>query len=423
MEEPHLLRFLVSLAVLLGAASVLGMLARRIGCAPIFGELLAGILIGKTVLGRVAPDLFEGLFGDGPAGVMLQGYRTLAVVLLLLVAGLEIDTRMLRRFSRTMVFTSALGAALPFGLGYGLGLLLPAEYLVDPSRRDLHAVFLGIALSISALPVITRTLLDLGLLKTEIGALVLSSAVIDDLVGWTCFGALVRAIGVPGAGGGSGVLTSLGLVGACFVFSLAIARPLATRWCGATAHRDASSRSSGALSLLMVVALLGAAVTQTLGAHAVFGGFIVGLALGGSPGLRRDNLDLLQTCVTSLFTPVFFATMALGHDFIAGFDPVLVGVVVVVACAAKVIGCAAGARLGGITGRRAWAVGFGMNSRGAMEMLLATVAIEAGVIGVRMFVALVMMALTTSLISGPAMARLLRLRGAAPPDLVGITPP
>jgi Kef-type K+ transport system membrane component KefB len=421
MQETHLLLFLLSLAVLLGTASVLGMLARRLGCAPVVGELLAGILIGKTVLGRIAPGAFDWLFGDGPAGVMLQGYKTLSIVLLLLVAGLEIDTGMLRRFSRTMVFTSALGAVLPFVLGYGLGLILPAQYLVDASHRDLHAVFLGIALAISALPVITRTLIDLGLIRTEIGALVLSSAVVDDLIGWTCFGALVRAIGVPGTSGGNGVLASLGLVGACFVFAVAVVRPVATRWLGATERAGAPSHPSRALSLLMVVALLGAAATQVLGAHAVFGGFVVGLAVGGSPNLRRNTLHLLQTCVTSLFTPVFFATMALRYDFIAEFDLALVVVVVLVACAAKVVGCTLGARLGGITGRRAWAVGFGMNSRGAMEMLLATVALEAGIITPRMFVALVMMALITSLISGPAMARLLHLRTSTAPDLVGIT--
>jgi Kef-type K+ transport system membrane component KefB len=420
MQETQLLMFLVSLAALLGTASVLGMLARRIGCAPVVGELLAGIVIGKTVLGRFSPDAFGWLFRDGPAGVMLQGYRTVAVVLLLLLAGLEIDTRTLRRSSRTMVFTSVLGAALPFVLGYGLGLILPDSYLIDPAHRGLHAAFLGIALAISALPVITRTLLDLDLLRTEIGALVLSSAVVDDILGWTCFGALVRAMGI-GANDGHGILISLGLTAGCFVLAVAIIRPLATRWLGSAEQVSTLSPTSRALSMIMVVALLGASAAEVLGAHVVFGGFIVGLALGGLPHLRGNALHVLQTCVTSLFTPVFFATMALRHDFIAQFDLALVIVVVLVASIAKVDGCALGARLGGIAGRTAWAVGFGMNSRGAMEILLANIALEAGIIAPRMFVALVIMALTTSLISGPAMARILQLRSRAAPDLLGVT--
>src|SRR6185503_5510450 len=178
------LLFLLSLALLLGGARLLGEVSRRLGFPAVVGEIISGILIGKTVLGRLAPGAFAWLFPDGPPKTLLSAYTTVAVVLLLTVAGLEIDLSVVRKSGRAVIATSALGIIIPFALGYGTGLLLPDGDLADPTRRGLHAAFLGIALSISALPVIAKTLLDLGLLKTELGLIILSSAVLDDLVGW-----------------------------------------------------------------------------------------------------------------------------------------------------------------------------------------------------------------------------------------------
>jgi Kef-type K+ transport system membrane component KefB len=293
---------------------------------------------------------------------------------------------------------------VPFAFGYALGVTAPASYLADPSQRTFHAVFLGIALMISALPVITRTLIDLGLMKTEFGALVLSVAVINDLVGWVCFSALVSAM-TTGSSHVSDVVRSIGLTTGCLVLALVVLRPLADRWLRASVGDDSGGR---ALAMVMVLALLGAAATELLGIHAVFGGFVVGLAVGGSPRLPEQTRRVLQTSVTTLFTPVFFAAMALRYDFVAQFEPVLVLVVVTVAIVSKVAGSALGARLGGVVTREALAIGFGLSSRGAMEIILATLALEAGIIHERMFVALVIMALTTSIIAGPAIRRLLR---------------
>jgi mannitol/fructose-specific phosphotransferase system IIA component (Ntr-type) len=142
--------------------------------------------------------------------------------------------------------------------------------------------------------------------------------------------------------------------------------------------------------------------------HAVFGGFVMGIAVGDSSRLREHTRQVLHEFVTYVFTPAFFATMALRYDFAASFDLYLVAIVLAIACVAKVAGCAAGARLVGVGWREATAIGFGMNSRGAMEILLAVIALEAGIISEKLFVALVVMAVVTSLISGPALVRLLK---------------
>jgi len=409
MHHPEVFVFLLSLAVLLGGARLFGEVANRLGWPAVVGEIVAGVVIGKTVLGRVAPGAFRWLFPDGPPRTLLQGYTTVAVVLLLVVAGLEIDLSMLRRSGRAVLLTSALGALIPFVLGYGSGLLLPAQYLADPSRRGLHAAFLGIALAISALPVITRTLLDLGLMKSEIGMLVLSSAVVDDLTGWICFSVLAREFGARGATDARSLAISVGLILGFVVLTLAVVRPIVDRWLRAMQPSASEpAPTTRVLSMVMVLALLGASATEALGIHPVFGGFVMGLSIGDSPRLREHTRHVLQDFVTSIFTPVFFATMALRYDFVASFDVVLVALVLGIACIAKVLGCALGARLGGVGKREALAIGFGMNSRGAMEILLAAIALEAKIINEKIFVALVVMAVVTSLISGPAMARLLR---------------
>jgi Kef-type K+ transport system membrane component KefB/mannitol/fructose-specific phosphotransferase system IIA component (Ntr-type) len=403
--EHDVLLFLLGLAILLGGARVLGEGCRKLGVPAVTGEILAGVLLGKTVLGRFSPGGFAWLFPDGPARTMLTAYTTVAVMLLLVVAGLEIDLTVVRKSGRVVVLTSALGVVVPFALGYATSHLLPDAALPDPSRRALHAAFLGIALSISALPVIAKTLLDLGLLKTDLGLTILSAAVFDDLAGWTGFSVLSQQFHRHGEGPGIGV--SVLLTAAFVVGTLVVVRPLADRLLGWLQGPDEAA-TGRALSMIMVLALLGASVTQALGMHPVFGGFVMGVAIGDSRRLREHTRQILSDFVTNVFTPVFFATMALRYDFVSAFDLRLVALVIGIACVAKVAGCAVGARLAGVAWREAAAIGFGMNSRGAMEILLAVLALQAGIIGEKLFVALVVMALVTSLISGPALNRLVR---------------
>jgi Kef-type K+ transport system membrane component KefB len=399
--------FLLSLAVLLGMARAFGAVAHKLGMPAVVGEILAGVFIGKTVLGRVAPGAFNWLFSDGTPRVLISGYTSIAAVLLLVVAGIEIDLTVVRRSSRTVIFTSVLGAVVPFILGYSLGLILPDSALQNPARREVHAAFLGIALSISALPVIARTLLDLGLMKTDLGLIIVSAAVFNDLVGWICFTVLSREFVVAGSTDLAHIAISVGLTVAFVVATLLIVRPLVDR---VLAHMEQRREdvSGSVLSMVMVLALLGASATEALGMHPVFGGFVMGLAVGDSKRLREHTRSILTEFVTNVFTPVFFATMALRVDFAAAFDLKLTLVVLAIACAAKIVGCAVGARFGGIGWRESFAIGFGMNSRGAMEILLALLALEANIINQKIFVALIIMAIATSLISGPALVRLLR---------------
>lgn len=406
MAEHDIAVFLVGLASLLAAARILGELARRFRFPAVAGELTAGVLLGPTVLGRVYPGSVAWLFPKGPPAAMLSGFTLLAAVLLLTLAGLEIDLSVVWRRRREAAFTSLAGVALPMLLGVGLGLLLPDALLVDPSRRTLFALFLGTALSISAMPVIAKTLLDLGLLRTDLGLLVMAAAMMDDVAGWLLFSLLVGPMHGHAASFGALALRVLAIV-AFVSLVIGLGRPLFDRLL-AFLERERMSAPARVLSMLIVFAVLGASVTQAIGIHAVFGAFIVGVAVGDSPRLRTETRSIVHEFVSNVFAPVFFAAVGLRVDFIGSFQPGLVLAVVLVACVAKIAGCALGSRASGLSAREALAVGFGMNSRGAMEIILALVALEAGLIRPPVFVALVVMALVTSVLAGPVMNALLR---------------
>ena len=401
MQEHEVLIFLLSLAVLLSVARLLGEASRRIGLPLVFGEMSAGIVLGPTVFGRLAPAAQHALFPGGAPQTMLSGYTNVAVVLLLVVAGLEVNLGIVRRRGRSALLTSILGILLPLGGGVVLGTLLPDADLVHTDRRMLFALFVGVALSISALPVIAKTLLDLGLFKTEVGLLVMAAAMIDDLVGWLAFSVLLG----PMQGGTMdlrSVERALAMTAGFVAFALIVGRPL-LGWIIVRLQGDPHAGSRRVLSAIVLLALFGASFTQWIGIHAVFGGFVVGVVVGDSPKLKERTRLIVHEFVTNIFAPVFFASLGLRADFVNAFDARLCGLVFLVASAAKIIGCTIGSRVGGLRWRPAAAVGFGLNARGAMEIILAILALDAGLIRMQVFVALVVMALGTSLISGPMM--------------------
>jgi Kef-type K+ transport system membrane component KefB/mannitol/fructose-specific phosphotransferase system IIA component (Ntr-type) len=406
MHEHDVFVFLLSLAVLLSASRLLGELFRRAGFPLIFGELASGIVLGPTLFGRFAPRMQHALFPGGAPAQMLAGYTNVGAVLLLVVAGLEVNLSVVRRRGRSALLTSILGIAMPLVGGVILGHLLPDSDLVHPDQRTLFALFLGVALSISALPVIAKTLLDLGLFKTDVGLLVMAAAMIDDLVGWLAFSVLLG----PMQGGVLDVrsVARTAAITVTFVLLMMLAlRPMLGRLVS-NLQSDHHSGQRRVLSLIVLAALFGASFTQWIGIHAVFGGFVVGVIFGDAPHLKERTRLIVHEFVTNIFAPVFFAGLGLRADFVSSFDWRLCALMFAVATLAKLIGCTLGAKAGGLRWRPSAAVGFGLNARGAMEIILALLALEAGLLREQVFVALVVMALATSLVSGPMMKWLLR---------------
>lgn len=413
LKADDLVSILLGLAILLGAAKFMGEMVSRFGYPAILGEILAGILLGPTLIGSWFPDAFSWVFPvEGHARVGLDAFMAIAVALLLLVAGIEVNLSQVLRQGKTAMCISFTGISFCFSLGFALAWFAPGWLDMAESTNPLgFALFIGIALSITALPVIAKTLMDLNILRSDLGMLVISAAMLDDLLGWLGFAVVLALIGSAAAGGvesgGAGSVAQTILLTLCFVgLVLTVGRVAIHR---VLPHVHArTSWPGGVLGFVCVLGLLGAALTEWIGIHAIFGAFIVGVAVGDSPHLRERTKETVHQFITNIFAPVFFAGIGLRISFIENFDIVLVLLVLVIAIVTKVVGCSLGALLGGLSKREALAIGFGMTGRGAMEIILAGIAFDAGLITERLFVAIVIMALVTSLISGPAMQRILQ---------------
>ena len=406
---PHdLFIIFLALGTLLFAARVLGEVSKRFDQPSVLGELVAGILLGPTVLGAIAPDFFQFLFpSDGSVAVFFDGITQLAIVLFLLVAGMEVDLSTMWRQGKAGMSVGLSGIFAPFALGFAAAWLMPRAMGIEPGGdRLIFALFVATALSISALPVIAKILMDLGVYRSDMGMVVIAAAVFNDLVGWVAFALILSLLNLPG-GNDLGLGWTVFLTLAFMVFILTIGRQLLHRvlpW--VQAH---TTWPGGVLGLAMSVALFGAAFTEWIGVHAIFGSFLVGVAIGDSRHLREQTRTTIHEFISFFFAPLFFASIGLKVDFLSHFDPVLVVIVLVIASIGKIPACGLGAMLGGIAPRESWAIGFAMNARGAMEIILGLLALQNQLIGERMFVALVVMAVVTSALSGPAIQRILRL--------------
>ncbi len=404
----------LAIAVLLAAARLLGELARHFKQPAVLGEILAGILLGPTVLGHLWPEANQFLFPmEGPNAIALSALATLAVALFLLVAGMEIDLSTLVRLRSVAVIIGVTSMIVPFSLGFGLGHLIPGFLgMEDGANKLIFSLFLGIAMSICALPVIAKTLMDLNLYRSDVGMTIVAVAIFHDIVGWIIF-AMILGMMNPDAGHSNG-----GGVGMTVLLTIGFAATVLTlgRWGidkslpWLQAH---TGWPGGVLGFALVLGLLGAAFTEWIGIHAIFGAFIVGVALGDSEHLRQQTRTTIEQFISFIFAPLFFASIGLQVDFLAHFDWMLVLTVIAIACVGETGGAVLGARWTGFPWRQSWAMGFALNARGAMEIVLALLALQYGVIGERLFVALVVMALFTSLIAGPLMQFVLRRKQPA----------
>lgn len=400
---------LLALGVLLAGARVLGELARKFNQPVVLGEIVAGILLGPTVLGQLAPKFSAFIFpATGGGALALDGLMTLAITLFLLVAGMEVDLSTVWRQGQVALTVGLAGILVPFALGLGVAWSFPGLMGREPGADPLiFALFIATALSISALPVIARTLMDLNLYRSDLGMTIIAAAVFNDLVGWIVFAVILGMIGV-GGGTSAGIAGTIGMTLGFAAFMLTLGRALIHRLIPYI-HAHASW-PGGVLGFALTLALVCSAFTEWVGVHAIFGSFLAGVALGDSSHLRQRTRATIAQFVSFIFAPLFFAGIGLRVNFIAHFDLGLVLLVLVIACLGKVLGCGLGGRLAGMSMRESWALGFGMNARGAMEIILGLLALEYGLISEPLFVALVIMALVTSLVSGPAMQAILRLK-------------
>jgi len=395
---------LLTIGLLLLCARALGELARRFALPSVVGEVLAGILLGRTVLGRIAPDTWATLFPDsGEVRIGLAAFFLISVCLLLLSAGLEIEFDIMIRQGRAAILVAAAGLLCPFALAAAAGYAAPDFLGRVPGEGDgVFAVLLGTVLAITALPVLSRILQDLDLLKSDLGVLLMSAAMIIDLAGWILFSTVLSMM----AGGEGGTATAITGTLALAIGTLTVGRKAAH---AAIPWVQSRLSAPGVLTFTVACALLLGSAAEAIGVHAIFGAFLAGAAIGNSRHLREHTRQVIHQFVSGMFAPVFLAGIGLRVDFLAGFDPLLTLCVFAIVIAGNGIGCLGVARWAGLTMGEGRAVAAAMSVGGAMEIVLAGLARSAGVIRDDLFVAIVITALTTSMLAGPLIARFLRL--------------
>lgn len=388
---------LLQISVMLIFGRFLGEVAKKLKQPSVIGEIIAGLILGPTIFGYYFPELFSELFPkEGHSPIALHGFTSVSVVLLLFIAGLEVELPIVINHSKKSFLTSIFGIIFPFSIGFFTAPFIADNLVSVPEdKRIIFALFMGTAMSITALPVIARTLMDLGIFKSPIGMLIISSAMIDDLTGWMIFSMI---LGMMNETSSNGLWFTIGATIFYAIFMLTIVRRLLDRFLPWINNH--LSFPGGILSFALTMGFLGAAFTEYIGIHAIFGAFIVGIALGDSIHMSSKTKEIIHDFVSNIFAPLFFVSIGLKVNFIANFNWQLVLLILFLAFLGKTIGCSLGSYIGGFKLRESLAVGFGMNARGAMEIILATLALQAGMIDQKMFVALVVMAIVTSISSG-----------------------
>jgi Kef-type K+ transport system membrane component KefB len=393
-----LFKSLLQIVVLLAFAVIFGRAAQRLHQPSVLGEILGGIILGPTILGTVAPSMQFWLFPvSGESAQILRAVAYLGLIAFVFTAGLEVNLACARRRIRTTLLTSSFGILLPFALGFSVVVLLPELWGIPSGDLRIFALFMGTALSISALPVIARILMDLDLLNKEIGTMILSAATIDDMIGWSLFALILSSLN-------KGISLELNMCLTLVPFVLTFYLLYIE---GKNETGYLSSYLDGLVDLIAVAMLAASVISEVLGAHAIYGAFLAGVILSQKRKRRDFILKKTYPLVIGILAPVYFTSIGLKANFATNFDLSIVLLVFIVACAGKIIGAGLGAKLSGLPGKKALAIGFGMNARGAMEIVLASAALDYGLIGPRIFVALVVMAFVTTMIGGSMIQKLM----------------
>lgn len=406
MPASPFVSFAVQLAVMAACGLVGGWAMRLLRQPAVLGEMLGGIVLGPTVFGLVAPETYVSLFpATGPAAALRGSAVKLGMLFFMFTVGLEINPRSIRQNGLTALGVGLAGTLLPLVVGIGCVYALPGLFPVaDDAHRFLLALFMGAALANSANPVLARILLDLGLLSGRLGAIIMSATVVDDLVSWTLLFVVFQQLSaLKGAVDSSAALGSdLAGIAAFFVVTFVVGW-LASKWLAAARQRRPDD-VAGRIGLASILILLSAAAAERLELHAFLGPFVLGIALAPTAEEVDDEAyAAIRRFAHGFFAPIYFVSLGLTTDFARNFSWPLVLMITAAASISKIPAAYAGARFGGLDRPTAWAVGLGMNARGAIGIILANLGLEQGVIDQPTYVALVVMALATSLVAGPSM--------------------
>ncbi|WP_245691116.1 cation:proton antiporter [Sinosporangium album] len=400
-----MLIFLLQVGILLLLARFLGHLAARFSMPAVIGELLAGVILGPSLFGWITPDLARWLLPNEPAQMhLLDAVGQIAVLLLVGLTGIEMDLALLRRRGGTALRVSVAGLVIPLILGIALGYPLARLVGVAPEGTQVFALFLGVAMCVSAIPVIAKTLMDMNLIHRNVGQLTLAAGMVDDAVGWFLL-SVVSAMAMGSVTGAGIAVSALSLV-LVAVVAVLIGRPLVGRILRLSGRSD-----QGTVAATTIMILLSGAATHALGLEAILGAFICGILIGSSRAFTRARISALRTVVVAFLAPLFFAMAGLRIDLTALAEPAVLAaaaLVLLIAIAGKFAGAYIGGRMSRLTHWESLALGAGMNARGVIEVIVAMVGLRLGVLDTDTYTIIVLVAVVTSLMAPPILRATMR---------------
>lgn len=403
----HVLTLILQIAVILVVARLCGAIARRLGQPLVVGEMAGGILLGPSVFGAVAPKISTYVFPVQSLDY-LNALSQVGLLLFMFMIGLEMDARLLRGAKKTALLTSHASIVVPFALGTALALFF-FEFAPPPGTRRFlgYALFMGIAMSITAFPVLARIVQERGLAGSRLGAVALACAAVDDVTAW-CILAVVVMI-VRSGSLGTSILPMLGGVVVFVGVMLLMLRPL-MRWI--FERRKATLDASNDLvAFLLIFALASAWITQKIGMHVLFGAFLAGAIVPVEYPQIRALIDRLEAVTVVFLLPLFFAFTGLRTRIGLLDSPDLwmkAILVIAIAVVGKLGAATLAARAGGMNWRDAGAIGALMNTRGLMELVVLNIGLDIGVIPPTLFAMMVLMALVTTIMTAPLLNSILR---------------
>lgn len=392
-----LLHVLLALVVVIATARAMGSIFRSVGQPQVIGEILAGIVLGPSLLGRLAPGA-EGYLFPATVGPALNIIAQVGVILYMFLVGLELDPALLRKRGHTTVAISHASIVAPFLLGAAIALYLYPKLSTGDVPFTCFSLFLGVSMSVTAFPVLARILTDRRIHKTRMGAIALTCAAVDDVTAWCMLAFVVSVARAQAAGAVATIAMALGFIALMIV----VVRPAMVRL--SLVYGNRGRLTQGVMAAIFVALLVSASATELIGIHAVFGAFALGAVIPHDSGMARELTDRLEDIVIVLLLPAFFAYTGLRTQIglVSGYEQwMMCALIVVVASAGKFGGSVAAARITGLNWRDSSALGVLMNTRGLMELIVLNIGLEMNVISPTLFAMLVIMALVTTFATTP----------------------
>ena len=409
LTEQNIFIFLIQVFLLLGSARVAGELFSKLKQPPLTAEIIVGIILGPTILGRFFPQAYQFLFPkDIIQSSMLETVAWLGILFLLLESGLEMDFSSAWRQRGNALRIALADIILPFILGFIVFLFLPAHYLVNPHQRIIFAVFMAAVVTISAMPVVVRALHDLRLSKTDLGFLIMSALSVNDIMGWFIF-TLVLGIFSHASIDVIKIFSFFFLITGFTVLVLTLGRNFANYFISKIQSKHMPEPATS-LTFICLLGVLCGAITQKIGINALFGFFVAGIMAGEARALSERTRQVISQMVYAIFVPLFFVGIGLKMDFLRNFDIFLVILLSTVAIGGKFLGAWLGVNFARVEKSNRLPVAIAHTPGGVMEIVFGLIALQYHLITGPIFVAIVFSAVISSVIFGPWLSHAIRKR-------------